>query len=121
MATQEDGKLNDPPVKIMMNVGNPDMAFTFGQIPNHGVGLARLEFVINNMIGIHPKAIINYDAMPSDIKKTIDYRSRGYENPKQFYIDKVAEGVATIAAALTPLIVAIPEAPKTVQISAPAL
>ena len=102
VATQEDGKLNDPPVKIMMNVGNPDMAFTFGQIPNHGVGLARLEFVINNMIGIHPKAIINYDAMPSDIKKTIDYRSRGYENPKQFYIDKVAEGVATIAAAFYP-------------------
>ena len=102
VATQEDGKLNEPPVKIMMNVGNPDMAFTFGQIPNHGVGLARLEFVINNMIGIHPKAIINYDAMPSDIKKTIDYRSRGYENPKQFYIDKVAEGVATIAAAFYP-------------------
>ena len=102
VTTQEDGKLNEPPVKIMMNVGNPDMAFTFGQIPNHGVGLARLEFVINNMIGIHPKAIINYDAMPSDIKKTIDYRSRGYENPKQFYIDKVAEGVATIAAAFYP-------------------
>ena len=96
VTTQEDGKLNEPPVKIMMNVGNPDMAFTFGQIPNHGVGLARLEFVINNMIGIHPKAIINYDAMPSDIKKTIEYRSRGYENPKQFYVDKVAEGVATI-------------------------
>ena len=102
VTTQEDGKLDEPPVKIMMNVGNPDMAFTFGQIPNHGVGLARLEFVINNMIGIHPKAIINYDAMPSDIKKTIDYRSRGYENPKQFYIDKVAEGVATIAAAFYP-------------------
>jgi pyruvate,water dikinase len=102
VTTQEDGKLNEPPVKIMMNVGNPDMAFTFGQIPNHGVGLARLEFVINNMIGVHPKAIINYDAMPSDIKKTIDYRSRGYENPKQFYIDKVAEGVATIAAAFYP-------------------
>ncbi len=102
VTTQEDGKLNEPPVKIMMNVGNPDMAFTFGQIPNHGVGLARLEFVINNMIGIHPKAIINYDAMPSDIKKTIDYRSRGYENPKQFYIDKIAEGVATIAAAFYP-------------------
>ena len=102
VTTQEDGKLNEPPVKIMMNVGNPDMAFTFGQIPNHGVGLARLEFVINNMIGIHPKAIINYDAMPSDIKKTIDYRSRGYESPKQFYIDKVAEGVATIAAAFYP-------------------
>ena len=58
--TKDDGKLSEPPVKIMMNIGSPDMAFTFAQIPNHGVGLARLEFVINNMIGIHPKAIINY-------------------------------------------------------------
>ena len=102
VTTQEDGELSEPPVKIMMNVGNPDMAFTFGQIPNHGVGLARLEFVINNMIGIHPKAILNYNAMPSDIKKAIDYRARGYQNPKQFYIDKVAEGIATIAAAFYP-------------------
>ncbi len=102
VTTQEDGELTKPPVKMMMNVGSPDMAFTFGQIPNHGVGLARLEFVINNMIGIHPKAILNYDAMPSDIKKTIDYRARGYKNPKQFYIDKVTEGVATIAAAFYP-------------------
>lgn len=99
---QDDGELPIPPVKIMMNVGNPDMAFTFAQIPNHGVGLARLEFVINNMIGIHPKAIINYKAMPSDIQKVIDHRSRGYKNPKQFYIDKVAEGVATIASAFYP-------------------
>jgi pyruvate,water dikinase len=102
VTTQEDGELTKPPVKMMMNVGSPDMAFTFGQIPNHGVGLARLEFVINNMIGIHPKAILNYDAMPLDIKKTIDYRARGYKNPKQFYIDKVTEGVATIAAAFYP-------------------
>jgi len=102
VTTQEDGELGDPPVKMMMNVGSPDMAFTFAQIPNHGVGLARLEFVINNMIGIHPKAILNYKAMPSDVQKSIDHRSRGYANPVQFYIDKVAEGVATIAAAFYP-------------------
>ena len=100
--TKDDGELSEPPVKIMMNIGSPDMAFTFAQIPNHGVGLARLEFVINNMIGIHPKAIINYKAMPADIQKLIDYRAKGYKNPKQFYIDKIAEGVATIAAAFYP-------------------
>ena len=94
--------LPTPPVKIMMNVGNPDMAFTFAQMPNDGVGLARLEFVINNMIGIHPKAILNYSAMPQDIQKQIAHRARGYKDPKQFYIDKVAEGVATIAAAFYP-------------------
>ena len=86
----------------MMNVGNPDMAFSFAQIPNDGVGLARLEFVINNMVGIHPKAILNADAMPAAIQAVIKSRSRGYANPKQFYIDKVAEGVATIAAAFYP-------------------
>jgi pyruvate,water dikinase len=86
----------------MMNVGSPDMAFTFAQTPNNGVGLARLEFVINNMIGIHPKAIINYKAMPLEIQKVIDYRSRGYSNPKDFYINKVCEGVATIASAFYP-------------------
>jgi len=100
--TKDNGKLSEPPVKIMMNIGSPDMAFTFAQIPNHGVGLARLEFVINNMIGIHPKAIINYKAMPTDIQKLIDHRAKGYKNPKQFYIDKIAEGVATIAAAFYP-------------------
>ena len=86
----------------MMNVGNPDMAFTFAQIPNDGVGLARLEFVINNMIGIHPKAILNYDAMPEDIQNAIDYKSRGYASPKDFYVNKVTEGVATIASAFFP-------------------
>jgi len=100
--TEKETVLSTPPVKIMMNVGNPDMAFTFAQTPNDGVGLARLEFVINNMIGIHPKAILNYAAMPQDIQKQIAYRARGYANPKQFYIDKVAEGVATIAAAFYP-------------------
>jgi len=102
VTTENNGELCEPPVKIMMNVGNPDMAFTFAQIPNHGVGLARLEFVINNMIGIHPKAIINYQAMPADIQKAINYRARGYKNPKDFYVEKIAEGVATIAAAFYP-------------------
>ena len=102
ITTQDDGKLNKPPVKLMMNVGNPDMAFTFAQTPNHGVGLARLEFVINNMIGIHPKAILNYSAMPADIQKAIDYQSKGYKSPKDFYISKITEGVATIASAFYP-------------------
>ena len=99
---QEDGELPTPPVKVMMNVGNPDMAFTFAQIPNHGVGLARLEFVINNIIGIHPKAIINYDAMPSDVKEIIDHKSKGYLNPEDYYISKVAEGIATLGSAFYP-------------------
>lgn len=99
---QEDGELPTPPVKVMMNVGNPDMAFTFAQIPNHGVGLARLEFVINNIIGIHPKAIINYDAMPSDVKEVIDHKSKGYLNPEDYYISKVAEGIATLGSAFYP-------------------
>ena len=98
----EDGELPEPPVKIMMNVGNPDMAFTFAQIPNHGVGLARLEFVINNIIGVHPKAIINYEAMPNDIKDIIDHKSKGYKDPEDFYISKVAEGIATIGSAFYP-------------------
>lgn len=102
VSSEENATLSKPPCKIMMNVGNPDMAFGFAQIPNDGVGLARLEFVINNMVGIHPKAILNMDAMPANIRDTIKNRSRGYDSPKQFYIDKVAEGVATIAAAFYP-------------------
>ena len=102
VSTQANSALSKPPCKIMMNVGNPDMAFSFAQTPNDGVGLARLEFVINNMVGIHPKAILNIDAMPKAIQDTIKNRARGYATPKQFYIDKVAEGVATIAAAFYP-------------------
>jgi pyruvate, water dikinase len=102
VSTQTNSALAKPPCKIMMNVGNPDMAFSFAQIPNDGVGLARLEFVINNMVGIHPKAILNADAMPAAVQATIKSRARGYASPKQFYIDKVAEGVATIAAAFYP-------------------
>lgn len=102
VSSEENATLSKLPCKIMMNVGNPDMAFGFAQIPNDGVGLARLEFVINNMVGIHPKAILNMDAMPASIRDTIKNRARGYASPKQFYIDKVAEGVATIAAAFYP-------------------
>jgi pyruvate,water dikinase len=100
--TQAQAALAPAPCKIMMNVGNPDMAFGFAKIPNDGVGLARLEFVINNMVGIHPKAILNAEAMPTAIQTIIKNRARGYASPKQFYIDKVAEGVATIAAAFYP-------------------
>ncbi|MES2579374.1 MAG: phosphoenolpyruvate synthase [Pseudomonadota bacterium] len=102
VSTQANSALPKPPCKIMMNVGNPDMAFSFAQIPNDGVGLARLEFVINNMVGIHPKAILNVDAMPKSIQTIIKSRARGYASPKQFYIDKIAEGVATIAASFYP-------------------
>lgn len=102
VSRQAAATLPKAPCKIMLNVGNPDMAFGFAKTPNDGVGLARLEFVINNMVGIHPKAILNVDAMPTAIKATIKNRTRGYASPKQFYIDKVAEGVATIAAAFYP-------------------
>ncbi|MDR0635376.1 MAG: phosphoenolpyruvate synthase [Azoarcus sp.] len=96
------GNLPSLPVKIMMNVGNPELAFEFAQIPNGGVGLARLEFVINNMIGIHPKAILEIDQVPASLREDILLRARGYASPRQFFIDKLAEGVATIAAAFHP-------------------
>ena len=93
-----------PPVdlKIMMNVGNPQLAFDFCQLPNHGVGLARLEFIINNNIGVHPKAILDYPNVDADLKKAVESVARGHASPKAFYVDKVAEGVATIAAAFWP-------------------
>ena len=100
--TQDMGHLPDLPVKIMMNVGNPELAFEFAQIPNGGVGLARLEFVINNMIGIHPKAIIEIDSMPASVQEEIRRRARGYASPETFFVDKLAEGVATIAASFWP-------------------
>lgn len=102
VTSRQEAPLKPAPCKIMMNVGNPDMAFGFAQIPNDGVGLARLEFVINNMVGIHPKAILNVDAMPAAMQATIKNRARGYASPKQFYIDKITEGVATIGAAFYP-------------------
>jgi len=93
-----------PPIdtKIMMNVGNPQLAFDFCQLPNQGVGLARLEFIINNNIGIHPKAILEYPNVDSDLKKDVESVARGHASPKAFYVDKVTEGVATIAAAFWP-------------------
>lgn len=101
--TQEAASvLSKAPVKMMMNVGNPDMAFSFSQIPNDGVGLARLEFVINNMIGIHPKAILNIDTVPAALRDDINERAKGYASPRQFYIDKLTEGVATIGASFWP-------------------
>jgi pyruvate,water dikinase len=90
------------PVKIMMNVGNPDRAFDFASIPNHGVGLARLEFIINRMIGVHPQALLEYDQQDSDVKAAIDDQMSGYTNPVEFFVDKLTEGVATIAAAFAP-------------------
>jgi pyruvate,water dikinase len=93
-----------PPIKtkIMMNVGNPQLAFDFCQLPNEGVGLARLEFIINNNIGVHPKAILDYPNVDGDLKKAVESVARGHASPKAFYVDKVAEGVATIAAAFWP-------------------
>ncbi|CAI8960936.1 phosphoenolpyruvate synthase [Pseudomonas sp. YuFO20] len=92
----------DLPFKIMMNVGNPDRAFDFAQLPNAGVGLARLEFIINRMIGVHPKALLNYDGLPQDIKESVDKRIAGYNDPVDFYVDKLVEGISTLAAAFTP-------------------
>ncbi len=93
-----------PPIKtkITMNIGNPQLAFDFCQLPNHGVGLARLEFIINNNIGVHPKAVLDYPNVDADLKKAVESVARGHASPKAFYVDKVAEGVATIAAAFWP-------------------
>jgi pyruvate,water dikinase len=85
-----------------MNVGNPQLAFDFCQLPNQGVGLARLEFIINNNIGVHPKAILDYPNVDADLKKAVESVARGHASPKAFYVDRVAEGVATIAAAFWP-------------------
>ena len=98
----ERGTMPKIATKIMMNVGNPQLAFDFAQLPNEGVGLARLEFIINNNIGIHPKAILDYPNVDMDLKKAVESVARGHASPKAFYVDKVAEGVATIAAAFWP-------------------
>jgi len=100
--TTDTGNLPEIPVKVMMNVGNPELAFEFAQIPNGGVGLARLEFVINNMIGIHPKAILELEQVPASLRNEILRRSRGYASPREFFIEKLVEGVATIASAFYP-------------------
>lgn len=96
------GELPEIPVKIMMNVGNPQLAFEFQSIPNKGVGLARLEFIINNNIGIHPKVILDYPRVPSELRDAVERLSAGYASPKEFFERKIAEGVATIAAAFWP-------------------
>ncbi|SFC40081.1 phosphoenolpyruvate synthase [Massilia yuzhufengensis] len=93
-----------PPIKtkIMLNVGNPQLAFDFQSVPNNGVGLARLEFIINNNIGVHPKAILEYPDIDADLKKAVESVARGHASPRAFYVDKLAEGIATIAAAFWP-------------------
>jgi pyruvate,water dikinase len=96
------GEMPYSAIKIMMNVGNPQLAFNFSQLPNSGVGLARLEFIINNNIGVHPKAILDYPNIDVDLKKAVESVARGHASPRAFYVDKLAEGVATIAAAFWP-------------------
>ncbi|VTU34000.1 Phosphoenolpyruvate synthase [Variovorax sp. PBL-H6] len=96
------GEMPEIDIKLMMNVGNPQLAFDFAQLPNHGVGLARLEFIINNNIGVHPKAILDYPNVDADLKKAVESVARGHASPRAFYVDKVAEGVATIGAAFWP-------------------
>ena len=96
------GELPYCPIKIMMNVGNPQLAFNFAQMPSGGVGLARLEFIINNNIGVHPKAILDYPNIDADLKKAVESVARGHASPRAFYVDKLAEGIATIAAAFFP-------------------
>jgi pyruvate,water dikinase len=92
----------DLPFKIMMNVGNPDRAFDFAQLPNEGVGLARLEFIINRMIGVHPKALLNFASLPVEIKESVEKRIAGYNDPVGFYVEKLVEGISTLAAAFWP-------------------
>jgi pyruvate, water dikinase len=98
----ERGEMPYCPIKIMMNVGNPTLAFEFAQLPNSGVGLARLEFIINNNIGVHPKAILDYPNVDPDLKKAVESVARGHASPRAFYVDKLVEGIATIAAAFWP-------------------
>jgi pyruvate, water dikinase len=96
------GAMPEAPLKIMMNVGNPERAFDFAQLPHRGIGLARLEFVIARQIGVHPKALLEYDRQPADIKLEIDERMAGYADPVSFYVDRLAEGIATLTAAFAP-------------------
>src|SRR5574343_110229 len=102
VTTRDISAMPDVPVKVMMNVGNPELAFEFAQLPNAGVGLARVEFIINNVIGIHPKAILDVERLPASKREEIKRRARGYASPKDFFIEKLVEGVATIAAAFWP-------------------
>jgi pyruvate,water dikinase len=95
-------KLPEIPIKIMMNVGNPDRAFDFSAIPNHGIGLARLEFIVNRMIGVHPKALLDFDDLRADLREEIAIHTAGYPDPVEFFVAKLSEGIATIAAAFAP-------------------
>ncbi|MEA3413229.1 MAG: phosphoenolpyruvate synthase [Pseudomonadota bacterium] len=95
-------RMPDLPLKVMMNVANPEQAFNFAAIPNAGIGLARLEFIINNMIGVHPKALLEFDALPAELKESISRKTAGYPGPVDFYVDKLVEGIATLAAAFAP-------------------
>lgn len=96
------GEMPDIPVKMMMNVANPDLAFEFSRLPNDGVGLARLEFVIGSMVGVHPRAVLDYATLPAALQREVRRASAGYADPREFYVGKVAEGIATIAAAFHP-------------------
>jgi pyruvate,water dikinase len=100
--TSEIDSMPDLPMKIMMNVGNPDRAFDFAKLPHAGIGLARLEFIINRMIGIHPKALINFDTQPADLQAEIKEMIAGYASPVEFYIEKLVEGIATLGSAFAP-------------------
>ncbi|WP_336407000.1 phosphoenolpyruvate synthase [Gallaecimonas mangrovi] len=100
--TSEVGKMPALPMKVMMNVGNPDRAFDFCRLPNAGIGLARVEFIINRMIGVHPKALLNLDEQPAALKAEIEEMMAGYDSPREFYITKLVEGIATLAAAFSP-------------------
>ncbi len=102
VSSRERGELPRIPVKIAMNVGNPQLAFEFAQLPNAGVGLARLEFIINNEIGVHPRACLEYEKLDSQLRRKVADAARGYPNPRTFFIEKMVEGVATIAAAFWP-------------------
>ncbi|MDH4260836.1 MAG: phosphoenolpyruvate synthase, partial [Gammaproteobacteria bacterium] len=94
--------LPPPPVQIMMNVGNPDRAFDFASIPNHGVGLARLEFIINRMIGVHPRALLEFSTLESSLQDQIRRQMAGYDDPVEFFVEKLSEGISCIAAAFAP-------------------
>ncbi len=102
LLTNNVDSMPDIPFKIMMNVGNPDRAFSFASLPNEGIGLARLEFIINRMIGVHPKALMDFDSLSPDLQRSIGSRIAGYDSPVDFYVDKLVEGISTLAAAFYP-------------------
>ena len=102
VVTSRIDSMPDLPLKVMMNVGNPDRAFDFARLPHEGVGLARLEFIINRMIGVHPKALLNFDEQPQELKEEISEMIAGYESPTEFYIEKLVEGISSIGAAFSP-------------------